>query len=130
MNRLAIALAALAVTAAAAPAANASTVSFDANGTLVVTGGPERNNLGLQSSPLDDGRIVVYDGATATTVTSSSPACEAQGPDNLICSWNSSAGARMDLGGGDDWGYVSSDLPASVPFAIAGGPGDDKLQSS
>ena len=130
MNRIAIALTTLGLAAAVAPAANAATVSFDAGGTLVVTAGPERNSLGLQPSPLEDGRIVIYDGAPGTTVTSSSPACEAQGPDNLICSWNPSAGARMDLGGGDDWGYVSDDLPAGAPFAIAGGPGNDKLQSS
>jgi hypothetical protein len=130
MNRIAIALTTLGLVAAAAPAANADTVSFDAGGTLVVTAGPERNSLGLQPSPLEDGRIVVYDGASGTTVTSSDPRCEAQGPDNLICSWNPSAGARMDLGDGDDWGYTSDELPAGAPFAIAGGAGNDKLQAS
>jgi hemolysin type calcium-binding protein len=130
MNRIAIALAALGLAAAAAPAANAATVSFDANGTLVVAGGPERDSLGLQHSYAEDGRIVVHDGATGTSVTSSSPACEALGTDGVVCSWNPSAGARMDLGEGDDWGYVSSELPAGTPFAITGGAGNDTLQSS
>ena len=123
-------LAAVGLLAAAAPAARADTVTFDAAGTLVVTAGAERNDVGLQPSPYEDGRIVIYDGASGTTVTSASPACQAQGPSNLICSWNPTAGARVDLGGGDDWGYVSSELPAAAPLAIAGGAGNDNLQSS
>jgi hypothetical protein len=123
-------LAALALVAAAAPAADASTVSFDANGTLVVSAGPERNRLGLQSSAWEDGRIVVYDAVPGTTVTSTAAACEQWGEDSVICGWDPAAGARMDLGDGDDDGYVSSALPAGAPFAIAGGPGHDKLESS
>lgn len=130
-KKTAIALAVTGLVAAGAPAAaDATTVDFDGNGTLVVTAGTERNRLGLQSSPYADGRIVVYDAVPDTTVTSPAGACEQWGVDSVICAWNPAAGARMDLGDGDDDGYVSSGFPASAPFAISGGPGKDQLQSS
>jgi hypothetical protein len=130
MKRIAIAFVIAGLVATLAPAAEATTVGFDSGGRLVVTAGPERNRLGLQSSPYGDGRIVVYDAVPDTTVTSSSGACEQWEVDAVICTWSTGAGAHMDLGDGDDDGYVSFGLPASAPFEIAGGAGSDRLQSS
>jgi len=121
---VAAALGALALTAGTA---RAETVTTDGAGAVIVTAGPgEDNHLGFQASPYDDGGLLVYD--SHATVTSASASCAAVDENSVLCDWNPAAGARADLGDGNDWGYVSFDLPSSAPFAIAGGPGDDKLQ--
>ncbi len=125
-----IALLAIGLGAALAPAAGASTVSLDPSGALVVSAGPERNSLGLQQPGEEDGRLVIYDGAPGTTMSATTPACEPRGEDAVICSWNPSAGVRVDLGAGDDWGYVSSGLAANAVFTLSGGEGDDELAAS
>ena len=122
------ALAALAATAVAAPAASATTVTTDASGALVVSAGPERNRIGL--SDAGDGRIVVHEGQSAPTVTSATPACEQTDQWTVTCAWSPSAGVRVDLGDGDDDGYLSSGLPPGAAIALAGGPGADYLQAS
>jgi Ca2+-binding RTX toxin-like protein len=119
-------LAALAV-AAFAPAAHAETVGLDASGAVVVTAAPgETNSLGFQSG--DTGKLVVYD--SRATVTSAAAACEQQGENAVVCPFNPAAGARAYLGDGNDWGYVSFDLPTNAHFYLSGGAGNDKLQSS
>jgi Ca2+-binding RTX toxin-like protein len=128
MKMIVAALAAVGLTGLAASAAQASTVTFAADGALVVTAAPgERNQLGLQAA--GDGRVVVYEGTPGLPVTGGGDRCEQFG-DSVTCAIDPAAGVRVDLGDGDDWGYVSSGLPASMPVAIAGGPGDDKLQAS
>jgi Ca2+-binding RTX toxin-like protein len=127
---VAAAFAAAALAAVAAPAAHATTVSAGAGGTLVVTAAPgERNSLGLQADAAESGRLVVYEGGNATL---SGPAgvCEPLGDYALLCDWTPAAGVSVDLGDGDDRGYVSEDLPANARFMLAGGPGDDRLQAS
>jgi Ca2+-binding RTX toxin-like protein len=127
-TRLTIALAALAACALGAGPARAETVTTDAAGTVIVTAAPgEANKLGFQASAAEDGRLTVYD--SRATVTSASPACQSYDSSTVTCDWNPSAGARADLGDGDDWGYVSFDLPAGARFAIAGGAGNDHLQA-
>jgi Ca2+-binding RTX toxin-like protein len=119
-------LAALAV-AAFAPAAHAETVGLDASGAVVVTAAPgETNSVGFQSG--DTGKLVVYD--SRATVTSAAAACEQQGENAVVCPFNPTAGARAYLGDGNDWGYVSFDLPTNAHFYLSGGAGNDKLQSS
>jgi Ca2+-binding RTX toxin-like protein len=123
---LTIALAGL-VLAGVAPAARAETVGLDGSGAVVVTAAPgEDNHMGFQS--WDDGHVAVYD--SNATVTSTSPSCTQEGDNTVICPLNAAKGGRADLGDGDDWGYVSFDLPKTTPFAIAGGTGNDKLQGS
>src|SRR3954447_12212419 len=114
----------------AAPAAQASTVTFAPDGALVVTAAPgERNHLGIQAAGDESGRLVVYEGTPGLPVTGPADRCE-QFDGSVTCTFDPAAGVRVDLGDGDDWGYVSSDLPATMPVAISGGAGDDKLQAS
>jgi hypothetical protein len=129
MKTILIALAALGVAGVAAPAAHATTVGYGADGALVVTAGPgEKNSLGIQSDAGGSGRVVIYDSGAAT-VTGPAGSCE-DADHSTKCDWTPAAGVRVDLGDGDDWGYVSFDLPASAHFSIAGGAGNDRLQSS
>ncbi|HYC82200.1 MAG TPA: hypothetical protein VEB65_10465, partial [Solirubrobacterales bacterium] len=118
--------AAAAIAVTAAPVANADTVGVDGNGTLVVTSGPEQNRIGLQPSPLEDGRLVIYDSLSGD-VTSATPACEQWGADAVMCSWNPRGGVHVDLGDGNDDGYVSFGVPADAAIVFAGGAGDDTL---
>src|SRR5690349_1180984 len=118
-----IALAALGILA---PAAKASTVSFAADGAPVVTAGDEVNSLGIQSDPTDETRVRFYEGKPGLTVTAPAP-CEPIGDDLVSCPMPA-AGVRMNLAGGDDFAYVSSDL-ANVPIAISGGAGNDWLRA-
>jgi Ca2+-binding RTX toxin-like protein len=130
IKRIALALVALGVTAAAAPAAQATTVTTDASGALVVGAGPERNRIGLSDSGEGDGRIVVYEGQSAPTVTSATSACEQRDQYTVVCAWSPSAGVRVDLGDGDDDGWLSTGLPAGASIAFAGGAGSDYLQAA
>jgi Ca2+-binding RTX toxin-like protein len=121
-----IALAGLAL-AGFAPVAHAETVGVDGSGTVFVTAGPgENNKMGFQS--WDDTHVAVYD--SAATVTSVSPLCSQEGDNTVVCPLDPARGGRADLGDGDDWGYVSFDLPKSASFTIAGGAGNDRLQGS
>jgi Ca2+-binding RTX toxin-like protein len=129
MKTILIALATLVAAGAAVPAAHASTVAFGADGALVVTAAPgERNHLGIQSDPADATRVRVYEGTPGLTVTAPGP-CTAIGVDFVSCPMPA-AGVRVDLGDGDDWGYISFDLPANAPMSISGGAGNDDLQAS
>ena len=109
-------LVALAVLGFAAPAAQASTVTFATDGALVVTAAPgERNNLGIQAAGDESGRMTVYEGATGVPVTGPGDRCESQYEGSVTCTFDPAAGVRVDLGDGDDWGYISSDLPTAMP---------------
>jgi Ca2+-binding RTX toxin-like protein len=118
-----IALAALGILA---PAAKASTVTIASDGALVVTAGDEANNLGIQSDPTDETRVRFYEGKPGLTVTAPAP-CD-QLYDDLVSCPMPAAGVRLDLAGGDDSAYVSSDL-ANVPIVISGGAGNDWLRA-
>jgi Ca2+-binding RTX toxin-like protein len=128
MKTILIALVTLGLAGAAVPAAHAGTVSFAGDGALVVTAAPgETNRLGIQSDPTDATRVRVYEGKPNLTVTAPAP-CVALDVDFVSCPMPA-AGVRVDLGDGDDDGYISSDLP-DVPMAISGGAGNDTLQAS
>jgi Ca2+-binding RTX toxin-like protein len=118
-----IALAALGILA---PAAKASTVTIASDGALVVTAGDEVNNLGIQSDPTDSTRVRFYEGKPGLTVTAPAP-CD-QLDDDLVSCPMPAAGVRLNLAGGDDSAYVTSDLP-NVPIAISGGAGNDWLRA-
>ncbi len=128
-TRIQLALLALLAGLIAVPAAQASTVGTDPSGALLVSAGPERNDIGLQEHGVEDGRLVIYDGVPGNTMVSATGACEEAWEGAVVCTWNPAAGVRVDLGGGNDEGYVSAGLPANAVFAIAGGEGDDKLSS-
>ncbi len=119
-------LIALAALGLLAPAAKASTVTFASDGALVVTAGDEVNDLGLQSDPTDETRVRFYEGKPGQTVTAPAP-CEAVADDLVSCPMPA-AGVRVSLAGGDDFSYVSSDLP-NVPITISGGAGNDWLRA-
>jgi hypothetical protein len=124
MNKtILIALAALGILA---PAAKASTVTIASDGALVVTAGDEVNSLGIQSDPTDETRVRVYEGKPGQSVTAPAP-CD-QLYDDLVSCPMPAAGVRVSLAGGDDFSYVSSDLP-NVPIAISGGAGNDWLRA-
>jgi Ca2+-binding RTX toxin-like protein len=128
--KFAIALAAALLTAAAAPAAHAETVSFAPDGALVVTAADgETNHLGIQSDATEQGRVVVYEGTDGVPLNAPADRCE-PGYYYVVCTWTPAAGVRVDLGDGDDWGSVSSDLPKTTPFTLSGGAGKDRLQAS
>jgi Ca2+-binding RTX toxin-like protein len=119
-------LIALAALGLLAPAAHASTVSYGQDGALVVTAGDEVNDLGLQSDPTDATRVRIYEGKPGQTVTAPAP-CTAIDDAFVSCPMPA-AGVRVSLAGGDDFSYVSSDLP-NVPISIAGGAGNDWLRA-
>jgi hypothetical protein len=130
MKTIVAAFAALTLSCIAVPAASASTVTFGADGALVVTAAPgERNKLGIQAAGDESGRVVVYEGTPGLPVTGPADRCQ-QFDGSVTCTLDPAAGVRVDAGDGDDWVYVSSDLPATMPVALAGGPGDDRLQAS
>jgi Ca2+-binding RTX toxin-like protein len=119
-------LIALATLGILAPAAKASTVTVASDGALVVTAGDEVNSLGIQSDPTDSTRVRFYEGKPGLTVTAPAP-CEPVGDDLVSCPMPA-AGVRVNLAGGDDFSYVSSDLP-NVPIVISGGAGNDWLRA-
>ncbi len=125
MKTILIALAALGILA---PAAKASTVTIASDGALVVTAGDEVNDLGIQSDPTDATRVRFYEGKPGQTVTAPAPAPCDQLYDDLVSCPMPAAGVRVNLAGGDDFSYVSSDLH-NVPIAISGGAGNDWLRA-
>ncbi|WP_028057573.1 calcium-binding protein [Candidatus Solirubrobacter pratensis] len=128
MKMILTALVTLGLAGVAVPAAHASTVTYGADGALVVTAAPgETNRIGIQSDPSDTTRVRVYEGKPDLTVTAPAT-CAAIGVDLVSCPLPA-AGVRVDLGDGDDDGYISSDLP-NVPMAISGGAGNDDLRAS
>jgi Ca2+-binding RTX toxin-like protein len=130
MKTIVAAVAAVSLFGVAVPAAQGSTVTFGADGALVVTAAPgERNSLGIQAAGDGSGRVVVYEGTPELPVTGPADRCE-QFDGSVTCAFDPAAGVRLDLGDGDDWAYVSSDLPAAMPVFMAGGAGDDRLQAS
>ncbi|HEY6891822.1 MAG TPA: hypothetical protein VI300_28730, partial [Solirubrobacter sp.] len=130
MKTILATLMALGLAGVAVPTAQASTVTFAADGALVVTAAPgERNHLGIQAAGDESGRVVVYEGTPGLPVTGPADRCEPF-DGSVTCTVDPAAGVRVDLGDGDDWAYVSSDLPPTMPVSLVGGPGDDRLQAS
>jgi Ca2+-binding RTX toxin-like protein len=124
MKTFVIALGVLALTPAAA---HATTVTYAADGALVVTAASgEKNVLDLQEDDADAGKVVVYEGGTGASI---SGPCEPLG-NAQVCAVNPAAGIRVDLGDGDDWGDISMGLPADLRVSMAGGAGNDKLQGN
>jgi Ca2+-binding RTX toxin-like protein len=129
MKRAATALAVIGLATAAAPAANAASISFDGSGTLVVTAAAgDTDRILFYPSAFGDGRISVS--AQNGAPTSSSGACEVTDYGVTYCDWNPAAGVRADLGDGHDRGSVSGDFPASVRFTLSGGTGNDELAAA
>lgn len=107
MKTFVIAFGVLALTPAAA---HATTVTYAADGALVVTAAPgEKNVLDLQVDDADAGKVVVYEGGSGASI---SGPCEPMG-NAQVCSVNPAAGIRVDLGDGDDWGDISMGLPVA-----------------
>ncbi len=131
MKTILIAVAALGLAGAAVPAAEASTVTFAPDGALVVTAAPgERNAIGIQAAADESGRLVVYEGTPGLAINAPAGRCETLDEGMVRCDWAPAAGVRVDLGDGNDRGYISDDLPAGAPMSIAGGAGDDDLRAS
>lgn len=150
MPRLTTILCASAATGAAllalAPATHAGTATIDAAGTLVYTALPgETNRLGVQAAGDGSGWIALYDASSGIS-GSTPPGCTRPeyGGENAIDCPAPAGGVRVELGDGDDQGYVSTDVTAAVtmlggdgddaldgndaPQAFDGGPGNDKLE--
>lgn len=116
-----------ALTLAVAPAiATASTLTLEGD-TLVYRAAPGvKNSTGVQAPYSPDGRFVIYD--YPDPVTSPLPAPCAVENTVLLCS-PPPGGFRAELGDGDDWATVSSEVPAML-VTFVGGPGDDRLEDS
>jgi hypothetical protein len=115
-----------ALTPALAPAA---TVTRDAAGTIVYTAAPgEVNRVGVQGA--DDGAtFTLYDGfgQAGPDVPAECRREDWYGAVTVQCPVTP-AGVRVDLGDGDDQGYVSSGV--TTPVTQLGGDGSDDLQGN
>jgi hypothetical protein len=123
MARIAIALAALGLTAVAAPAAHAADLSFDGSGALVFTAAPGESNH-VMIYPAGDGSAKV-DVADHQPITAPADKCEALAPDLLRCAIPTTV--RVSLGDGKDTWVPDRKLAFASPAQVDGGEGDDEL---
>ena len=117
-----------ALLALAVPAgASAATVAREADGTLVYTAAPgKENHVGVQGSD-DDATITFYTGGG--DLMNSPAGCEPSelyGGEVVTCTMP--AAVRVELGSGDDDAYATNSIP--VPVTLSGGPGADWLQAA
>ena len=126
MTRIAIALAALGLTAAAAPAADAASISFDGSGAMVLTAAPGESNYVL-IYPAGDGSAKV-DVTDRQPITAPADKCEPLGPDLVRCAIPTTV--RVNLGDGNDRWSPDRSLAFSQPPQIDGGEGDDELEGT
>ena len=126
MTRIAIALAALGLTAAAAPAADAASISFDDGGALVLTAAPGESNYVL-IYPAGDGSAKV-DVTDRHPITSPADKCETLGPELVRCAIPTTV--RVNLGDGNDRWSPDRDLAFAQPPQVDGGEGDDELEGT
>ncbi len=105
-------------------AASAATITGATGGTLVFTAADgEKNNLSLQADPAS-GTITFYTGGSPA-VTSAPAGCEISDWGSVECATPSAV--RFELGDDADWYATTSDVPASLPVTVNGGPGNDRL---
>ena len=124
MTRIAIALAALGLTAAAAPAADAASISFDGSGAMVLTAAPGESNYVL-IYPAGDGSANV-DVTDRQPITAPADKCETLAPDLVRCAIPTTV--RVNLGDGNDRWSPDRSLAFSPAPQIDGGEGDDELE--
>ena len=123
IRRIAIVFAALGLTAAAAPAAQAANLSFDGTGALVVTGAPGESNQML-IYPAGDGSANV-DISDYQPITAPADKCEALTPTLMRCAIPTTV--RVSLGDGNDRWSPDHTLAFSPAPQIDGGEGNDEL---
>lgn len=122
-------LVAAAVCAAVLPSsAAASTITREADGTLVYVAAPGAavNSLSLQGT--DDKSSFTFYGGEEDPATAWPDDCtvsELYGGKSVTCPWPTAA--RVEAGEGDDWVVPTSS--AELPITLMGGPGDDRLES-
>lgn len=122
-------LLAAALCAAALPAAaDASTITREADGTLVYTAGPGADNsMSVQGT--DDRTSMTFYGGEADAATAWPDGCSSDslyGGRSVTCAWPTAV--RVDAGDGDDWIVPTSN--ADFPITLLGGPGADRLESA
>lgn len=119
---------AAALTCTAAPA-TAATVSRAPDGALVLTAAPgEKNVVGVQSTYDDPTKFVFYD-SVAKVGAELPDGCTRDDPTyltSMVCV--NPPEIRVELGDGDDEGYISSDV--KVPVKFFGGTGNDAIQGN
>ena len=126
MKRTAIALAVIGLTVAAAPAAHAATIAYDAGGALVLTAAPGESNHVLMY-PAGDGSAKV-DVSDYQPITAPADKCEPLGPTLMRCAIPTTV--RISLGDGKDSWSPDHSLAFSPPAQVDGGEGDDELQGA
>lgn len=124
-----LAAAAAATLTLAATPAGAATVSRAPDGALVLTAAPgEKNVVGVQSTYDDPTKFVFYD-SVAKVGTELPDGCTRDDPTaltSMVCA--NPPEIRVELGDGDDEGYISSDV--KVPVTFFGGTGNDAIQGN
>lgn len=126
---LAATTAATAATFCGVAPASAATVSRAADGALVITAAAgEKNRVGIQSTYDDPTKFVFYD-SQAGTGTALPDGCTRDDPTYVTAmTCENPPAIRVELGDGDDGGYISSDV--TVPVTFFGGPGNDDIQGN
>lgn len=118
-----IAAAAVAALAAVPSTAAASSLTYE-GGTLVVRAAPGEANF-VTLSGGDTGRIAVSD---AGALTFPGDRCTQLSPD-YPAQCDLPGAVRVELGDGNDNGFVMHDVPA-IPITYDGGPGADQLKAA
>jgi hypothetical protein len=127
MRRTPIALAVLGLVAAAAPPAQAGTISYD-GGALVFTGAPGESNHVL-IYPAGDGSAKV-DVSDHQPIAAPADKCEPLTDDNALMRCAIPTTVRASLGDGKDSWSPDSSFRFSPPAQIDGGDGDDELMGT
>ncbi len=129
VTRAAVAVVTLA--AVAVPATASAATVTDERGVLTFRAGPgERNHIGIQEGG-EPGLITLYQNG-ATLVGPFPAGCEyteGYGGASFVTCTMPAAGVRLELGDGDDWGYVSLGVDPGLRVAMAGGPGNDRIET-
>ncbi len=123
MKRIAFALAVLGLTAVAAPAAHAASISFDGAGAMVLTAAAGESNH-VMIYPAGDGSANV-DVGDYQPITAPAEKCEALAPELMRCAIPTTV--RVSLGDGKDSWSPDRSLAFAQPAQIDGGEGDDEL---
>jgi hypothetical protein len=125
MKRIAFALA-VGLTAVAAPAARAATITYDAGGALVLTAAAGESNH-VMIYPAGDGSAKV-DVTDYQPLTAPADKCETLGPELMRCAIPTTV--RVSLGDGKDSWSPDRSLAFSPPAQVDGGDGDDDLRGT
>src|SRR5690349_20277364 len=114
------------MTAVAAAPADAATISYDANGALILTGAPGESNH-VMIYPAGDGSAKV-DVTDYQPLTAPADKCEPLTPTLMRCAIPTTV--RASLGDGKDSWSPDDSLVFSPPAQIDGGDGDDDLRGT